>query len=558
MEISANVKGYMVAKGWVAADADGPTVKGVAASKIISGELTAAKIAELDAPPATGAKALVNQAVSEAMAPITASIAELVKAMNRTAPPAPAPTPSPAPSPEQDAFKRMFAEQMAQAGIAMPGGEVTPTKLFSRNAQAAWLGAARVSKATERFDKTKSAIHWPGDSHLVALRGKRLTAPSLIGPGHGRPLDTPSMADAATVGAFFKWSLACNNSPEEYPRGLKMTDLDYELIREAAHESAWSGNVGGEEAEGAGREVNNQKLTEGMRKALLDDSTSGGITLVPQVFDDALIVAPLLFGELFPYVTVEDLTAGRRIEAATMSRPTFTSGIAESTPIPLYDTTNFIGALDTIIQNAVGAMEIGNDIQEDTPIANLGQRIIAEYGDAAKAWLDMVIAVGDGSTMPRGVFNTSGIGSVGSANDLAGPVTVGDLEGLMFGVSKAFRTSMGNNRNVYIGNETTYRRIRGIPIGNAYNGRVFGENYGDYAVMGFPYKIQTSIPNQQLGFFNLAWYKMYRRLGAQVKVSRDTGKELVLRNVTLIAVRMRYGGQLQLGGAGALMNNLEA
>jgi hypothetical protein len=142
---------------------------------------------------------------------------------------------------------------------------------------------------------------------------------------------------------------------------------------------------------------------------------------------------------------------------------------------------------------------------------------------------------------------------VASASGAAGPLTVGDLEGLMFGVNKAFRTSRGG-RNIYLGNEVSYRRFRGIPTGSAYNTRAFGMNYGDYEILGFPYKIQTSIPNNKIAFFNAAYYRMYRRLGTQFRVERG-GKELTQRNVTLIAVRMRYGGQMTLGGAAAVMTD---
>lgn len=425
--------------------------------------------------------------------------------------------------------------------------------MFSRSAQAGWLksGNAEVKKAVERYDATKAGAYWGGDSKHVALRGKRATAPSQKGPGQGRPLDMTSRADDAVIGAFFKWSLACN-SPGEYPQGLKMTDEDYDLVRYAVHELPWTGTANNDTVS-----VDGVKLSDFARKALLDDSTSGGITMVPQVFDDAVIMAPLLYGELFPLVSVTDITSGRRIEAATMGRPTFTSGIAESTAIPLFDTTNFIGSLDFVVQNAVAGMEIGNDFQQDSSVANVGQMVINAYGEGALAWLDMVVAVGDGTTQPKGIFNTAGITAVPAVNGPGGPVAMGDLEGLLFGVNKSFRTSRGEGRNVFIGNETSYRRFKEIPTASSYNTRALGADYGDYQAIGYPFKIQTNITNAQAAFVNMAYYRMYRRLGAQVKVT-NTGKELTLRNVTLITVRMRYAGQLILGGAAAAITDLES
>jgi hypothetical protein len=570
MKLTAALKSFVVVKGWLTADADDAAFRAKITEKMIAGEIDAAKIAELTAEGgnSSGVKSMIVATVNDALAPVLAQLAKIGGGTNN---------PDPAAKAAEDA-KNAEAKRLADEAAAFearvqksvtdllqkqgfaPGNQASPTRLF---AGAALLKAkdAGVTKALDRFDRTKSALHYDARSKHVSLAGKRVTAPAEHGPGSGRPLDNNSTADNAVCGAYFKWALACN-SPNEYPDGLKMTDLDHQIVQEALHELPWTGTAGkrdkGLDNQDGGIGVDNALLTETSRKALLDDSTSGGITMVPQVFDDAVIQYPLLYGELFPYVSVENLAMGRRIEAPTMARVTLTSGIAESTAIPLFDTTNFIGALDTVIQNVVGAIELGNDFQEDTPVANIGQRVIANYGEALQQWLDMVIAVGDGTTQPLGIFNTSGLTAVSSANSLQGPVSIGDFEGLMLGVSKAFRGSRGGNSNIFVGNEVTYRRTKGIPIGTAYNARVFGETYGDYMALGYPFRIALNATNSQLAFVNMAWYRMYRRLGGQIKVSRDTGKELVLRNVTLIAYRARYGGRMQAGAAASVISDLEA
>jgi hypothetical protein len=457
-----------------------------------------------------------------------------------------------------DARVKSHLQRYGLAGT--DGADVTtpvrPSELMSRAAQNQWLGGVRVKGAHERYNASRKEAFWPSDHRYKHLQNKRVTLPDENGVGMGRALDHPSELDKAVAGVYAKWLANLTNQGEALPPGWKMTDHDWDLLNYAIHEMKWTGCLGGKD----GEPIDGVKLmdvayrrVDGV-KALLDDSVSGGIFAAPVVVEDAIILVPLLYGELFPLVTVTNVARGRRFTGPTMGTPTFTSGIPEGTPIPLFDTTNFLGSLDTTIFTSVGAMEIGNDLEEDGPY-NLGAAVISRWGEAALQWLDRVIALGDGVTEPKGIFNTAGLASVSSANSTTGPLLVSDFEGLMFGVTKAYRTSR-NQRNIFIGNEVNYRRARAIPLGATgwENSRAFGSNYADYTVLGHPFKIVPTVPNTKLAYVNLGYYRMYRRLGLQVVVEMG-GKELRLKNVKLIVCRMRYGGQLEQGGSGALMTN---
>jgi hypothetical protein len=76
--------------------------------------------------------------------------------------------------------------------------------------------------------------------------------------------------------------------------------------------------------------------------------------------------------------------------------------------------------------------------------------------------------------------------------------------------------------------------------------------YGDYNVLGHPFKIVPQVPNTKIAYQNMAFFRMYRRLGLNVKVESN-GKDLTLRNVRLIVCRMRWGGRVELGGSTSLM-----
>jgi HK97 family phage major capsid protein len=436
------------------------------------------------------------------------------------------------------------------------GGRVGPHELLVKMAAAGGDGA-RLKSPLERYSQTVSEARWPSDHKHYPLRGMRMTYPGEEGPGRGRPLDIPSQAHKALLGAYVKWCSNVSWFGGEMPQKYRLNDHDKELIAYMVHELPWSGYVGGDVETGtpvAGEKLANvfHRGLDGV-KAVLDDSVSGGINAAPVVIEDQLIITPLLYGELFPLVTVINLARGRRIHGATMGRPTFTSGIPEGTPIPLFDTTNFLGTFDASIFTAVGAMEIGLDFEEDSP-SNIGATVTGLYGEAALAWLDRVIALGDGVSEPLGIFNTAGLTAVASANGAVGPLTVADAEGLMFGLNKAYRTARGGS-NVFIGNDTAYRRFRSIPLGSTWaNSRAFGPDYQNYTVLNLPFKIIPLVPNNWVSFANIAFYRMWRRLGMTIRVE-TAGRTLALNNTKMIIVRMRYGGLPEQGGAFAVLTD---
>jgi hypothetical protein len=126
----------------------------------------------------------------------------------------------------------------------------------------------------------------------------------------------------------------------------------------------------------------------------------------------------------------------------------------------------------------------------------------------------------------------------------------------MFGVVKAFRKEPGA-QNAFLGNEVSYRRARAIPVGPTDERRVFGMTHGDYTLLDHPYKIQVDVPNNKVCFGNWKRYRMYRRLGLNVRIE-TAGNYLSIRNLKLIVMRMRFGGQPELGGAFAVMTDAQA
>lgn len=455
---------------------------------------------------------------------------------------------------------KLEGARLSGSVTTLPGGGADLDKAFAGGTDDAdddgdagtkGAGNVRVKGAHEQYDTARKTAYFPerntkGQPHPFA--GQR----AFEGGDKGRRyLDEPSELEKAVNGAYIKWAIASEMGGERrVPAQLRMTDHDKQLIDFALHEMKWGGVIGGDgsEADGA-MGIKGTKLSAFQRKALIDDSTSGGLEAAPIAFDDMVILTPLLNGEFFPRVNVVNITRGRRIEGASMGNVTFSSGGADDTAIPLFNTANFVAAFDTNIYVANGSIEIGLDFLSDTPIP-VAETITSIYGQQLLTWLDTQICVGDGTTEPEGVTVTSGTTTVNAENGASGPPTVGDYESLLFGVAKAYKQGYPADRIVFGGTETSYQRARGIAVGSSDQRRVFGMTHEDYMLFGHPYGINEDLTNRQIFFANLARYRMYRRLGLTLKVTTE-GKELVRNNLMLITARARFGGSLEDGAAAA-------
>lgn len=440
--------------------------------------------------------------------------------------------------------EKRVADALREQGVTARDGDVSPSAAFTKATR------IRVKEAAEQYSTSRMAAVYPTTVGKGSTAGRHHPWAGQPAQLDGRTLDRPSERDKAVSLAYMRFMAGKSARQGDLPPWLRMSDHDRELVLYAAHNEKWSGTL----RDRAGSEIiiERQTLSEYHIKTLLDDSTSGGIEVSPVVFDDAIILTPVLYGELFPYVQVETLNKGRRVKSASMSNPSFTSGTAEGTAIQTFNTASFISAFDTPVYPAVSAMEFGLDFEEDAG-TDVAGKVVEQYGFKALEWLDRVIAVGNGFNEPQGFYNATGATSVSSTHGAGGPFTVSDFEGLMFGVPKQFRGE-GGAALAYVANDYTYRKARGIAVGVGDERRVFGMNHMDYTLLETPFKVQNDIPDGYAAFINLRRYRMYRRLGMQVRWEAG-GRHNALNNTRLLVVRMRYGGQLELGGAAALMKD---
>jgi len=438
---------------------------------------------------------------------------------------------------------RIMSKRMERLGLTPKRGDVNPATAFSKATR------ITVKEAAKQYSTTKKGAVYPTNVGINGAKGQHPFAGQPVRLD-GVSLDHPSDRDKAIALAWLRYMTQRTNKGGDLPQWLRMTDHDRELVYFALHNEKWTGLL---KSHGEVSSINRAKLSEFQVKTLLDDSTSGGIEITPVVFDDALILIPVLYGELFPYVNVVNIARGRRIKGGSVINPTFTSGVGEGTAITPFNTASYVSAFDTAVYPAVAAIELGQDFEEDSPV-DLGGQVIEQFGLKALEWLDRVIAVGNGYNEPLGIFNATAATVLNSVYGAGGPLTVSDFEGLMLqGLAKQYRAEPGAFL-AYVGNDYTYRKGVSIPVGPGDERRVFGMDHADYTILKTPFKVQNDIPDGYLAYANLRRYRMYRRLGMQVRVETG-GRQLALSNTRLIVVRMRYGGQPEIGGAFGVMKD---
>jgi HK97 family phage major capsid protein len=416
------------------------------------------------------------------------------------------------------------------ANDALDSGELNAEKaaeLLTQKSPADVFGGVRVKKPSERYNTTKSVAKH-AKTGLPVLNER------------GLEVETVSQLETVKAGVLLKKIASRSGLP------VSLNEHESTLLEEMFGADEWCGKMNGNYETGiAGNRV----------KTLLNDSTSGGAEVVPIWFDDAVITFPLLHSELLPKVDLRDVPRGRNIETASIGNPTAVWGVPEGTSISPFDTASLVAAIDTTIHNVSVAVEVGRDFLSDAA-ADVGRILLEVIGQRMLSELDRVIVLGNGTTEPQGIFNASGLGDIGNPAGGAGAAPqVDDYEALMFTVPKQYRQM--NLRPAFFANDVTYRRARGIPVGASDERRVFGMTHGDYRMFDHPYVINNSIGNAYAGFGCLAKYRLYRRQAQQVQFTSE-GRELALKNQTLLVVRGRFGGKVMDANAFSFCDNMQA
>lgn len=573
MKLTKKLKDWAVAQKLAKADDTEAVFKTAISQAIIEEKLTAAQFAEMSATEkddeASSTKGVLTQ-IADGFKDLK-SLLEGNKGA-ATPPTPPAGDKSAVPPAGDKSAVPPAGDKVAPVGDKAAGGGNAPSgdkgvlsvdleKMIMSASPAASLAcleggekslSIRVKEAADHYSTTKSAAVFP-----QMVKGGRLhpNAGMPMKDWTDRQIDNPSDLDKAVSGAFAKFlcqtavlgskSAAFNTLPQH----------DKELLCYAMEKMAWGGTTDSNGPNGGYEDIVHRKLTLHEQKALIDDSTSGGLEAAPIVFDDQVITTPLLNGELYPQVKVVPIERGRRIEGVQVGNVTSSWGGVDDTAIALFNTAAFVTAFDTTIHRWEGAITIGRDFLSDTPI-DFASIITGQYGERLLEDLDDVIAMGNGTTQPEGIAVKSGTTSV----SFGGSTTLGGYESLRFGVAKAEHKAMERSA-VFCGTETSYQRAKAIPVGAGDARRLSNTGnmptYGDYSWMGVPYKINESLGNTKVFYAILGRYRMYRRRGLSMQRSIE-GATLMRANEMLMIATARYGGQLERGAVAAVTSSAPA
>jgi len=531
MKVTQMLKTWLVKNCDIEIDAEDDEFTKAAADALVSGELTAAKYAELikdeDDDEADEFTKRFDR-LADSIETLTKSIIKSETEEEEEE------EDEPETPPKSTKPKTKGSSEMGRKIAGMSGGTEN---------------APRVKAAVENYDRSRKGMVYPettkaGRPHPLA--GKLVS-------DCDRNIDEPSEADKALAGVWAKYQILCATpklagSPDRAFE--KLSEHEKSLLQTLAEDEMWDAS--------ANERTRSQKGYTGGLKALIDDSTSGGLEAAPIVFDDQVITTPLLYGELYPLVTTKTIDRGRRIEGVATGTVTASWGGVDDTAVSLFNTASYVSAFDTTIYRWEGAVRIGLDFLSDTPI-DFGAHITAQYGERLLEDLDDVIAVGNGTTQPEGIINKSGTTSV----NFGGATSIGNYESLRFGVAKSEHRPNVRASAVFCGTETSYQRVKSLNVGTADARRLFAGGstnvgtYDDYSIMQRPYKINGSLSNQQIFYCILARYRMYRRKGLAIRTSTE-GDTLIRRNEMLIVAMARYGGQLERGACAAVTTTAPA
>jgi len=412
-------------------------------------------------------------------------------------------------------------------------GELPPdtyTDLAARRVQ----GVKSMTTTTEKAEKVfgggsvrvKAAAEKYSEKRFVGRHAK--TGGEIVNPFTGAATEQPSQRDYAKAGCLFK------HLAQRAGLGVSLHGHERELLDEMATADPWAGTIGGEYAAGF----------TGV-KALLDDATSGGIEITPTWFDDAVVTFPLLSGELFPFVDVRDVPRGRRVEGGSIGNPTVSWGQGDNTEVSLFDTASLVAEINTTIFGAAVAIEIGRDFLSDAAV-DVGSQLTRLVGERLAAARDKLIANGNGTNQPQGIFQASGLTTT-TPDTPGGTATLNDYITLMFSIGKQYRNPA--NKCAFLSNDTTYQRSRSIKIDTASPSTDQRPalapltEISSYSSLGWRHAVQNDLTSPVCAFGALSKYRLYRRQGMEIRFEQG-GATLARKNLVLLVARARFGGRV--------------
>jgi len=276
---------------------------------------------------------------------------------------------------------------------------------------------------------------------------------------------------------------------------------------------------------------------EVVRKALSESTAGAGGYLVPTEYRAELLKRLPELSELFPYV--------RRIPVSTDSGEfpklvgdvSIAWGRAENDDIG--ETAPAFTQLTWTVRNMSAITYMSRELVDD---ANPGivELVTDLFAEAVAAERDRMIATGNGTTQPEGIYSAAGL----EALAVDGALTYAKLVELKYTLPRKY------HRNArWVMNSTNLQRITALVDNNGQpilrDALVAGETP---RILGKPFSIQDDLPDPVIFFGDLSQYLWFDRQRLLIE-STTTGGDTFARHQVAVKVVERCDGKLGLAAA---------
>jgi len=276
-------------------------------------------------------------------------------------------------------------------------------------------------------------------------------------------------------------------------------------------------------------------------KALSEGTDSAGGYLVPTEIKHELIKWANYKAVLFPLVRVMPVSSdsGNMPKAATGVNFTW-SGSTENTSFTETDPT--FGQVTWTVYLANGVTYMSRQVVNDSNpnIVNVVKELFAE---ALAEERDKMIAIGSGSSKPKGIYSETGLDSVA----FGGAVSYAKLVELQYKLKQRYQKNA-----VWVMNSTIFGDVRALTDDNKMPIFVDGAINGQPPkILGKAYVIDDNFPDHTIFYGDLKHYIWFDREQLGIETT-TTGGDTFKKHQVGLKVWFRADGKLTLNGSGKL------
>jgi len=274
-----------------------------------------------------------------------------------------------------------------------------------------------------------------------------------------------------------------------------------------------------------------------VRKALSEGTAGAGGYLVPVEYRGELLRRLPELSEIFPHVRHVPVITDSGEYPKLSSDVSITWGRSENEDIT--ETDPAFTQLDWTVRNMSAITCLSRELVDDANPA-IVETITDLFAEAVAAERDKMIAVGDGSTQPEGLYSAAGLDALA----IGGALTYAKLVELKYSLQRRYHRSAR-----WVMSSTNLQRITALTDDNGQpitrDALVAGETP---RILGKPFSIQDDLPDSVVFFGDLSQYLWFDRQRMVIE-STTTGGDTFKKHQVAVKVVERCDGKLGLAEA---------